>query len=158
MATVVLGIEFNDCIDRDDSLLARFEIKYNGGALPMEVRPSLLELLQPCMKNRREFDGATRKLQGFNCVDSSFSLPSASSLVTRKWVSKNGNLTPIKEDNKVLDGMRFAGSLPSSGDTVFVFLCCTSQGGNVTVWCEQALAANCIVHALKKAIVEARKP
>ena len=155
MASVVLGVQFTSSSDRDDSLSARFEIKYNGGTFPIEIRPCLLQLLQPCVKNRIEFDSGTQRLQGFNRVDSSFTARDASTLLTKSWMRKNGNLTPIKESTTSTDGMRFAASLPASGDLVFVLLCCTSEGGTITVWCGQALAVNGIVNVLKKAIIEA---
>ena len=155
MALVVLGIQFTSSSDRDDSLSARFEIKYNGGTIPAEVRPCLLQLLHPCVKSRIEFDSGVQRLQGFNRVDSSFTVRDASTFLTKSWMRKNGNLTPIKESSTSTTGMRFAASLPASGDPVFVLLSCNSEGGTITVWCGQALAVNGIVNVLKKAIVEA---
>lgn len=156
MSSVMLGIDFTITSDRDDSLVARFEIKFGGGTFPVEVRPSLLQLLQPCQKSRSDFDAGMQKLQGFNRVDSSFAIQD-SSFLTTSWLRKHGNLTPVEESNinDGNDGMRFAGCLPASGDPIFALITCTSGGGKITVCCEHALAVNGILNSLKKAIAEA---
>lgn len=155
MANVMLGIDFVGASDRDDSLLARFDIKFNGGNVPVEIRPSLVELLQPCKRTNSEFDGGMAKLQGFNRVDSSFTTPDISFLTSR-WLMKQANLTPVSKSDKLNTGVRFVASLPASGDPVFVVITASQAGaGKVTVCCEQALAVNGIANSLKKAITEA---
>lgn len=153
-SSVVLGIEFANASDRDDCLLARFEIKFNGGTLPVEVRPSLLQMLKSCPKSRSDFDTAVQKLHGFNRVDVAFAAPD-SSFLTTAWVKKIANLTPVSGSGDSSDEMRFAGCLPASGDPVFVVISCSDGGGKIVVCSEHALAVNGIVNSLKKAIADA---
>ena len=157
MSNVMLGIDFASSSDRDDSLMARFDIKFNGGSTPVELRPSLGQLLQPCDRNLSDFHSGMSKLQGFNRVANTFQLSDASFLTT-EWIRKQANLTPVKEATKessLEQGLHFVASLPASGDPVFVTVTCSQSGsGTVTVCCEQALAVNGIANSLKKAITE----
>lgn len=155
MSNVILGIDFASPSDRDDSLLARFDIKFNGGSVPMEIRPNLVQLLQTCKKSSSEFDGGMAKLQGFNRVESSFNVPDVSFLTSR-WLQKQAHLTPVSKSDSLGAGARFVASLPASGDAVFVVVTASEGGvGKVTVCCEQALAVNGIANSLKKSINEA---
>jgi hypothetical protein len=156
MSNVILGVDFASVSDRDDSLLARFDIKFNGGSAPVELRPSIGQLLDPCQKSLSDFESAMSKLQGFNRVANTFQL-SDTSFLTTKWIRKHANLTPVKGGNNenLEQGVRFVGSLPASGDPVYVMVTCKQTGsGTVTVCCEQALAINGIANSLKKAIAE----
>ena len=155
MSNVMLGIDFAGASDRDDSLLARFDIKFNGGSVPVEIRPSLVQLLQPCKRSSSEFDSGMAKLQGFNRVDASFAT-SDISFLTSRWLQKQANLTPVSKSDDLSKGVRFIANLPASGDAVFVVVTATEGGtGKVTVCCEQAMAVNGIANSLKKAISEA---
>jgi len=153
MSSVMLGIDFASPSDRDDSLLARLDIKFNGGSSPVEIRPSLIELLQPCDRSKNEFDAGMAKLQGFNRVESTFKVANTAFL-TQEWVRKNASLTQAKgAGEKLSEGLCFVGTLPASGDPVFVLIACAESGdGKISVCCEQALAVNGIVNSLKKAI------
>lgn len=157
MSNVMLGIDFVSASDRDDSLMARFDIKFNGGSAPVELRPNLAQMLQPCQRKPNEFDNGMAKLQGFNRVTISFDV-SDSSFLTEEWVRKYASLTPVSGSDhhvSVEEGLRFVGSLPASGDPIYVKIACPATGtGSVTVCCEQALAVNGIANALKKAIME----
>jgi hypothetical protein len=161
MSTVMLGLDFASPSDRDDSFLARFDIKFNGGSIPVEVRPSLGQLLGPCKRSRVEFDSGISKLLGFNRVESLFQV-SDRSFLTVGWIRKHANLTPVEDNGgqeDLVNGLRLIGSLPASGDPVFVILTCADTGsGTITVCCEQALAVNGIMNLLKKAIAEASLP
>ena len=155
MSNVMLGIDFASASDRDDSLLARFDIKFTGGSVPIEIRPSLVQLLQPCKRSSSDFDSGLAKFQGFNRVESSFNVPDISFLTSR-WLLKEANLTPVSKSDRLETGVRFMACLPASGDTVFVVITASESGvGKITVGCDQALAVNGIANSLKKAISEA---
>jgi hypothetical protein len=158
MSNVMLGIDFASASDRDDSLLARFDIKFTGGSVPIELRPSLVQLLQPCNRSSSEFDSSMAKLQGFNRVEASFDVPDISFLTSR-WLLKQANLTPVSRSDTLSAGVRFAATLPASGDAVYIMITASEAGvGKVTVGCEQALAVNGIANSLKKAILSQGSP
>jgi hypothetical protein len=157
MSSVMVGIDFTSPSDRDDSLLAKFEIKFNGGNIPVEIRPPLVHLLQPCQRSSSDFTSGMAKLQGFNRVESSFSVSDPSFLTTH-WIKKQASLTPVSTSDSLKEGLRFVGSLPASGDSVFLVIGCSESGaGTIIVCCEQALAVNGITNSLKKAIAEFSK-
>ncbi|CAB9508168.1 AP-3 complex subunit beta-1 [Seminavis robusta] len=157
MSSVMVGIDFASPSDRDESLQAKFDIKFNGGSIPVEVRPPLVHLMQSCQRSDSDFGSGMAKLQGFNRVDASFSLANPSFLTTH-WILKHASFTPVSMSDKLKEGLRFVGCLPASGDPVFVLVACSESGvGKLTVCCEQALAVNGITNSLKKAIAEASK-
>lgn len=163
MSLVILGIDFVTPSDRDGNLLAKFDIKTNSGGIPVEFRPNLGQLLLPCKRTETEFNTGISKLQGFNRITSKFTI-SDPSKITASWIQKRVFVNPIitkgdnNNNNSLLNsegGLRMVGSLPESGDPVFVHMKCTEAGSNdgtITVCCEQALAVNGIMNILKKAL------
>lgn len=158
MTTAVLGISFQSASDRDGSLQARFDFKSDRGNTPVDIRPSLGDMLQPCRMNGEEFDSQVEALQGFSRVATKFQLPptvstSYESLPTR--ILKHAFLTPVDRKLSWKNGkLRLVGTLPASMDKIYVVVECdgTTGAGTLTVCCEHPLACNSLKDVLKSAI------
>ena len=76
ISTVFIGLTFSSATDRDGIALAKFDIKSDRGTTPVEIRPSLGELLDsPKSVSISEFDTAFAELQGIHQrISASFSL------------------------------------------------------------------------------------
>ncbi len=67
ITTVYIGLTFASATDRDGVALAKFDIKSDRGSNPVEIRPSLGELLDsPNSMSQSEFDKACSELQGIH--------------------------------------------------------------------------------------------
>ena len=78
LTTATLGMNFQSASDRDGALQARFDFKSDRGSNPVDIRPSLGELLRPCHMSQKDFESKITALQGFQRVVSSFQLPADS--------------------------------------------------------------------------------
>jgi AP-3 complex subunit beta len=159
----VIGIDFASASDRDGSLLARLDIKYGGGGIPVEIKPSIGDVLMPCKRTIEEFDADIRRMQGFQRIESSFSVPPASRSEVPRCLLSTASLSSVgktsasswKDDNGSNSTLRWAGTLPASSDPVYVMVSCSSSGeGKITVCCDHALVVSTLMNLLKKSIRE----
>ena len=144
----VVGIEFTSPSDRDGSLQAKFDIKFGSGATPVDIRPSLGDLLLPCKRNPSDFDTQIGRLHGFQRVESS--IKAAWEGVAQSIVQAAA-LTRIKGDTS--DHLRFIGTLPASSDTVYVSVKQGSSAHKLAICSDNALAANSLMNVLKRALL-----
>ena len=63
-ATICL--EFAHASDKDGALLAKFDVKCDRGATPIDIRPPLAETARPNKMSLEEFDSAISKLNGIH--------------------------------------------------------------------------------------------
>jgi AP-3 complex subunit beta len=141
----VLGIEFSGVSDRDGSLLAKMDVQFGTGSVPIEIRPTVGDLLQPPSSLSSTpltgdlFDAAIRNLQGFQRIESRFEVPAGTSAVKNlsgagdlaaRRITDHVALVPVGDastassaNSKATDlKLRFVGYLPSAGDPVYVLL------------------------------------
>jgi AP-3 complex subunit beta len=157
-ADCVVGIDFASASDREGSLLAKLEIKFGSGGTPIEVKPSIGDLLLPCLRSVDEFDAAVSRMKGFHRAESIFSVAESSrselpaTLLSRAAFTVVGAAKPEWDDD---NNIRLVGTLPASSDPVYVLTTCTVSGqGKLIVCCEHTLVANSIMNLLKRAISE----
>ena len=154
----LVGIDFAGASDRDGSLHAKLEIKFGSGGMPVDIKPSIGDLLLPCRRSVAEFDAAVSRMHGFNRVESKFSVAGASreEQLPRRLLSRVA-LSVVGGNKLAWDGdkLRLAGTLPASSDPVYVLTTCSVTGqGKIVVCCDHALVVNSIMNLLKRAIAE----
>lgn len=154
VANATLCLEFASASNREGDMVARFDIKSStGGGIPIEIKPSLGDLLMPQKApSAAEFDTSMNRMQGFQRVTSKFQSSNLDSVP--KAILKSAALTAVGkaawQDNK----LRFIGGLPATSDLVLVKVDCdrTSGSGMITVCCDHALAVNNMMAILKHAL------
>lgn len=147
-----MAIEFSSLSDRDGCYVAKLEIKAGSSGKPIEIKPSLGDMLQPTRRTTSEFDATISRMQGFNRVQSTFTYNQKTKLLPQITAAVSLSVT----SEQVWDGdkLRLVGSLPSSGDDVFVLVeCATTTSGTVAVCCDHALVINPIMNVVKEAIM-----
>jgi hypothetical protein len=146
--TCSVGIEFTSMSDRGGGLQAKFDIKFGSGSMPVDIRPSLGDIILPCKKTFSDFDKQLNVLQGFQRVESS---------VTVLWegISESivgaAALSVVRGDSSGTQ-LRFVGTLPASSDTVYVSVKQGTASHKLTVCSDNALAATSLMNVLKKAV------
>jgi len=158
-STVFIGITFSSVSDRDGVALARFDVKSDHGTTSVEVRPTLGELLKdetPKTTTQTDFDTAASRLQGIQCISMTFTLPMNNDSDFKnlpRTILQHLNLKQIGEWTKKGKGS-FVGTLPSSGQEVYVTVSCDSLTGygDLIVCSNDAMAANSIMNLLKQAL------
>jgi hypothetical protein len=157
-------MEFASASNREGDMVARLEIKSStGGGVPVELKPTLAELLQTNKTHTKttaaEFDATLQRMQGFQRVVSSFQNKKAKDDVASlsTLILKHAALTLVvgnqKDNNN--NTLRFIGGLPASSDLVLVLIQCDDDhtgSGSITVCCDHALAVNSILNVLKRAV------
>ena len=153
VSNATLCLEFASASNREGDMVARVDIKSStGGGVPVELKPSLADLLKPHKSNSvSEFDSTMQRMQGFGRVASSFQTNDVQGIP--KSIMKHAALTPVGgllawKDNK----LRLIAQLPASDDLVLVLLQCENSSGNITVCCDHAVAVNSILNVVKRAI------
>ena len=141
--------------DREGDIIGRLEIKTgSGGGVPVEIKPSLCELLKPppTPVTKEDFDQRLQRMHGpFQRAETSFSSQLDHQGISLS-ISKHTGLVPIGEGNSA-SGIRFMGFLPSSNEPVFVVVNGpTAAGGigKILVCCDHAVAINSISGLLKR--------
>ena len=163
VSSATVCIEFSSASNRDGDLVARLDVKSAaGGGVPIQVKPSIGELVRPCPKNLRktsEFDSGMAKMHGFQRVESTFALSQATSSYSElpAWIAKHTALTPVPKLSWKDGKLRFAGGLPASEDLVFVMIQCDklSGSGSITVCCDHAVAVSSVLNLIKRAVASA---
>ena len=159
MSTATLCIEFASASNRDGDLVARLEIKSaTGGGTPVQIKPSLSELVRPCKQQHKkeEFDAIMAQMQGFQRVESTFTTPLYASVP--QWIVKQSALSPVGKQassSSWKEGkLRLVGCLPASDELVYVLIECdkASGAGKIIVCCDHAVAVNSIMNDLKRAV------
>ena len=134
-------------------MVAKLEVKLGtGGGIPVEIKPSLGDLLLPCHRSVDEFDKAIVTMQGFQRVESTFPSPDDVRSELPSRIIKTVALTPVKTLKWKDDQIRLAGLLPASLNPVLVLIKCPkdSKEGKIIVCCDQAVAVNAIMNVLRK--------
>jgi hypothetical protein len=153
MSTATLCIDFVSASNRDGDLVARLEIKSaTGGGTPVQIKPSLSELVRPCKRKKEEFDATMAQMQGFQRVEGTFTTPSYASLP--QWIVKQSALSPVGKASWKEGKLRLVGGLPASHELVYVLIECdkASGAGKIIVCCDHAVAVNSILNDLKRAV------
>ena len=141
----VVGIEFASASDRDGSLQAKFDIKFGSGATPVDIRPTLGDVLLPCKIKQSDFDQEISRLQGFQRVETNIS---ASWDGLAQSIMDAAALSKVKSDDS--NHLRFVATLPASSDTIFISLRQGSTAHKMVICSDNALAANSLVNVLKR--------
>ncbi|KAG7366515.1 adaptin N terminal region-domain containing protein [Nitzschia inconspicua] len=146
--TLLMILEFASLSNRDGDLIGRIEIKQgSAGGVPVEIKPSLGELLRPPKSTSpEEFDSMISRMQGFQRVESSLtaSLETAS---IEKSIRKCSSLEKVEGKG---DKLRFLALLPASDDLVLVQV--DVGNGKIVVCCDHAVAINSVLSLIKNAI------
>ncbi|KAL7558510.1 hypothetical protein ACA910_008107 [Epithemia clementina (nom. ined.)] len=155
----VLGMEFPSLSDRDGALLAKFDFRYGSGNMPVEIKPTLGDLLLPCdtsSQTTSKFDDEMKRLQGFQRVETTVDVSSSSgneglSAKLERAILKAAALTVLGlPDGNVL---RLMGLLPASNDPVYVKVTRLNEAKyQITICSENALSANSLINLLKKKV------
>jgi hypothetical protein len=160
VCSATVCMEFASVSNRDGDLIGRLDIKSaTGGGVPVQIKPSMGELLQPAPKKLRkaaDFDAEVGKMQGFQRVGSTFTLaPGTASYSTLPMcIAKHAALTPVPKLSWKDGALRLAGCLPASNTLVYVVVQCdkSTGSGTITVCCDHAVAVNTVLNLIKKAI------
>lgn len=155
MSSASLCIQFASASNREGDMIARFDIKSSiGGGVPVEIKPSVGELLKPHKLTIDEFDSKIGKMHGFQRVSAAFSTSVANVSSIPKVVLKAVALTPVGKATWIDDKFRMIGCLPASDDLVLVLIQIDkSKGsGTITSCCDHAVAVNSILNSLKQAV------
>ena len=156
MTIAILGMEFASVSDREGDLQGRFDLKSDRGSNPLDLRPPLGELLQPLAIKANAFEQGMNRLQGFQRVISTFSLPAEKMSTLDLAILKQVALRPLDKDKTWKDSrrLRLVGNLPASTDKVYIVVQCAATGcsGSFTVCCDNAIATNSMLDTLKKAL------
>lgn len=157
----MIGIDFSGVSDREGSLLAKLEVKFGSTGASVDLKPSICDLLLHCTRSIEQFDAAFQRMHGFNRVETNFSVSESSRLALSARLLARAALTGVppganggkSNDNEII---RWAGTLPSSADPIYVLTRCSASSGQGTlvVCCEHALVANAVMNVLKRAISE----
>jgi len=147
MTHAMLGIVFNSVSDREGTLQAKLDIKTSRGNHTFDLRPPLVELVQPLPVNRlmslETFMAEMKTKQGFQRVKTKLNMLGEAlySLILR-----NVALPPLKKGDK--ERLNMVGMLCQQ--KVYIAVDCSN--GNCTVCCDNALAANSILDSIQKAV------
>ena len=151
--TAILIFQYTTMSNREGDMVGRIEVKQGyGGSVPIEVKPTLGELLQPPKKafSSQEFDSAITRMQGFQRVESSYkSSRSLASIV--ELLKKHSSLRTIGSGKK-LDKLRMMGLLPSGGEAVMVKIDPSNGGGKIIVCCDNVVVINSILGLVKRVV------
>ena len=180
MSNATICIEFANIPDREGDMTARLDINSStAGSMPVELKPSLGELLLPLQVNKSEYESTMDRMQGFQRIVSSFqsNVSSSSStsssrnevfatLATR--VLKCAALTPVGKSSSATTfnkerQFKLVGSLPTSKDIVLVLVQLNDNAttdddgtnvisGTITVCCDHAVAVNSIMNVIKRTL------
>ena len=181
-STVFIGLTFATATDRDGVTVAKFDVKSDRGGTSIECRPTLGELLSdeaPRDMSQSDFDTKTSGLHGIQRTSSPFTLSPTNAdnfdslprtvlqhlnLVSESTVDDSIVLVlmliyisiiyPQKSIGKWTGKGCFVGTLPSSGQEVYVTITCDKKtgNGNVHVCCNDAMAANSLLNLLKQTL------
>lgn len=129
-------------------MVGRIEIKQGyGGSVPIEVKPTLGELLLPPKKavTPADFDKTLSRMQGFNRVESSCATSRPLAQIV-ELLKKHSSLQQVGStaDNK----LRMMGRLPANDDVVMVKM----DSGKITVCCDNVVSINSILSLVKRAV------
>ena len=154
--TGIIGIEFHSASNRDGDMAARFDLKTSTSNVSVEVKPSLAELLQPISLSKEEFDDSIQKLQGFTRLTTAFTLTDETKLL--QSIQNHTAFLPVSGSWKFTENkLRLVGKLPGGPTSMAYALIEVSSpnNGRLTVCCEDAVAVNSLLNAMKKAVAEA---
>lgn len=149
MVDCCLGLDFSRASDRQGSLLAKFDIQYGGlHKTPVDISPTVGDILLPCGRTVTDFDAQMGKLQGFQRVETTIQSLDTSDM--DKLMQRVLDIAAFTVIGKSSSSLRFAGMLPASSDVVYVKM---ESSKKVIICSENALAVNSLMGILKKGIV-----
>lgn len=146
----VVGIEFSQASDKDGAMWAKFDVKSDRGVIPIDICPSLAELIEPIQMSQHEFDTAARKLQGIHQQTMASFKASFDNIL--ETVLKVSSIAVVEECTS--DLFKFAGVLPASRTPVLLSVKCSSSLGSVDIqiYCDNAMALSPLLSSFKSAI------
>ena len=153
VANATVCVLFASASNREGDMVARVDIKTSIGGTPVDLKPSLGDLLlPPKSQTESEFDASMQKMQGFQRVTTKFQTNDLMAVPMR--IMKSAALSSVGKMSWVDNKLRFIGGLPASNDTVWVRLECDPNNGSgtITVCCDHAVAANTVTNLLKHAV------
>lgn len=160
MASIVfIGLTFASASDRDGVTVAKFDVKSDKGSTSIEVRPTLGELLnEEATKpmSQPDFDAAISGLQGIQRISSTFTLSPMNGENFKNLPSNILQYLNLKQIGTWSGKVSFVGTLPSSGQEVYVIVKCDSVTGygDMIVCSNDAMAANSITNLLKQCLIQ----
>jgi len=159
--SIFIGLTFASATDRDGMVLAKFDIKSDRGSSPVEIRPSLGELLDsPNSMSQSEFDKACTELQGIHQrITSVVSVSSKNDDVYGKIPIAILQHLNLKQVGKWTDKGCFVGTLPASRNNVYVVIECNTlrKTCEIIVCGNNAMASNSIIGLVKQALQQLLK-
>lgn len=149
----VLAIDFASTSDREGSMLAKLDVKFGSGGIPVEIKPSLGDILLPSTISPTQFDQAIARLHGFQRLDSTIDLQTnISGGDLARQLQKLAALTNVDVGDDSPQSIKLAGVLPASSDSVYVLVEGNTNKKVLIVCSENALAVNSIMNGLKRGI------
>jgi len=151
-STIVL--EFASMSNRDGDMIGRLEIKQgSAGSVPVEIKPSLGELLrQPQKTSVGEFDSIMHRMQGFQRIETSFTTAHDINAISQS-ILRESSLTVVGNSGVADKKLRFLGLLPASNDLVLVSVESNKSGaGKIVVCCDHAVAVNSISSLMRRSV------
>ena len=143
----------------DVSMHAKLEIKFDSsGTMPVEIKPSIGDLLLPCRLTVAQFDADVKRMHGFNRVESKVTVPHSRAELTQKLLDRVALSFVGPSATWDGDKLRLAGILPDSLDPVYVLviICAADAAGHgkFLACCDHALVVNSIMNLLKRAVAK----
>jgi len=156
-STVFIGITFATATDRDGVAVAKFDVKSDRGTTSIEIRPTLGELLnddETETMSQTEFDAVISGLQGIQRISMTFTLSPMNEASFKDLPRTILQHLNMKQIGKWTGKVSFVGTLPASGQKVYVVVKCDSVTGygDIVVCSHDAMAANSIMNLLKQAL------
>jgi AP-3 complex subunit beta len=149
---VSVVFEFASMSNREGDIVGKIEVKHaSGGSIPVEIKPSLGELLRhPNQTSKEAFDSMMHRMQGFQRAEASFTKSSGDMAVISKSITTHLVLKIVSNTAGCLD---LIGLLPASNDPVLVSVHVSETGkGKIVVGCDHAVAINSILSLVKRAL------
>jgi len=158
-ASGTLCVEFSKASNRDGDLVAKFEIKTSTGGVPVELKPSLGQLLVPhTVDSAKEFDSTFAQLQGLQRASANLSLKPEMRDKLPTLILKDVAMSPLKNTKLAFDDndqLRLVARLPATESKVYVLIECKKGAGSGTIvsCCEDAVVANSVLGMVKHAAI-----
>jgi len=129
------------------SLSARFDVKSDKGTTAIDIRPPLSEMLGSLRLNESEFDAILGKMSApHQKITLAFDWKST---FDSEVVAKYCNLTIVDTNTKAIS--KFVASLPHTNESICILIE-KSSTGIITIYCDNAIASNAVMEAIKEAV------
>jgi hypothetical protein len=153
--TAILLFQFASMSNREGDIVGRIEVKQGyGGSVPIEFKPSLVDLLRPPNKtiSVEEFDAALMRMQGFQRVESSYTTSKPITSIVQLLMKQSSFELIENSKSSSNEIFRLMGLLPANDEPVMVKLEKTKIGGKIIVCCDHVVAINSILGVVKRVV------